>query len=235
MRLKTILRWPFTRKASITTSEKPKTSSPQASQSWSLYLAITELPLSRFIRLSVDGDYQALVISGEPPLNELQKAAELISQQYTDTIGDIDYKLYCQTLKEITLLQLTLEQVNNLVNTLREAYNPVLARALNSLLSTNFTFDITNLAGYDRMLDGCISRSKSLKIQLDIQLKRYEQLQTKFEGDGKKPTREYYKGILMTLSDAAGYNLPEDSMTVWEFAERMRRFHEKMKKPKEHV
>lgn len=183
----------------------------------------------------MDGDLRALIISGEPPRIELQKAAELISQQYTDAIGDMDYKMYCQTLKEITLLQLTLEQVNNLVNTLREAYNPVLAKALNKLLTTNFTFDITNLEGYDKMLDRCISRSKALQIQLDIQMKRYEQLQTKFEGSGKKPTREYYKGILMTLSDAAGYNLPEDSMTVWEFAERMRRFHDKMKKPKEHV
>lgn len=185
--------------------------------------------------MSVDANLAALIIEGQPPLEALHKAAERISQQYTDTIGDMEYKMYCQALKDITILQLTLDQVNNLIVTLREAYNPVLARALNKLLATNFTFDISNLEGYDKMLDRCISRSKSIKMQLDIQLKKFENLKTKFEKPGLLPTREYYKSILLTLSDAAGFNLNEETITVWEFAERMRRFHDKMKKPKEHV
>ncbi len=147
----------------------------------------------------------------------------------------MEYKQYCQSLKEITLLQVTLDQINNLIDTMRQAYSPVLAKALNSLLSVNFTFDITNLEVYDTLLDRCRSRSKGIQLQLTIQENRFTHLREKFEKTGVKPTREYYKSILLTLSDSAGFNMTEDTMTVWEFAERMRRHQDKMTKQKQHV
>jgi hypothetical protein len=120
---------------------------------------------------------------------------------------------------------------------MKEVYYVEFANRLNKLLTTNFKFDHTKPVLYFNELTRCINRSKGIKIDLDLKLKQFEviQIQRKEQGDGKKPTREYYQAILITLSDHAKYQI-QDSITVYEFSERMRRFDayckqvEKMKK-----
>lgn len=171
-----------------------------------------------------------LIRHGEPPPAEMVKAAVNIQQEYADSVGDAEHKVYCGLLKEVTLLQLTLQQIHSLVSVLREAYNELLAKSLNDLLKSSLKFDIRNLEEYDKNLDRALRRSKGLKIELDLKTIALKAVEKKYEDLNKKPSREFYYGILITLSDDAGYHL-YDEIPTWEFCERMKRFkvrHEKL-------
>jgi len=94
---------------------------------------------------------------------------------------------------------------------------------LNKLLHTNIVFDVNNAEQYDGNLLRCLNRSKSIKINIDLKKIALSKLEEKYNSKDGKATREYYMGILISLSDEAGYHLQED-ITVWEFCERIRRY-----------
>jgi hypothetical protein len=213
--------WRSTKKVTDMPSSNPKEQLKSESPSYSIFQKITELPLSRWIDLTVDGYTKAIIKEGDPPQIELIKAENNLRIQYADAIGDHEYRLYCSIAKEITEQQIILTQIQNLVDTLRGVYQPVLAKELNRIMRTSFVFDVHNGVEYDKTLDRIINRSKGIRINMDLQTIRLKKLEEKYQSGGK-PTREYYIGILLTLSDAAKRDL-SDSMTVWEFCERIKR------------
>lgn len=222
MRNKTKLRSLFTKKVTNTNIPTPET--PQDSPSSSTYRSITELPLSRWVDYVADGYLHALAKTGTPPEAELRAAADELRIQVADVAGDHEYKLYCNTVKEITNLELTIVQVQELVNVLKDVYVEVFAAQLNRLLpNSNLVFDVSKPEQYDRTLQRALNRSKGLKLSVDLKKQKLEALQIKYGAQGTgKVNREYFMGVLLTLSDAARYPL-SDSITVWEFYERMKR------------
>jgi len=197
----------------------------QSSAKW--YQHITELPLTRFIDCTVDDNLYALVISGNPSLEHLRQAWAQINQEYADVMGDHEHMIYVSLFRDIKVLETTLAQIHWLVGQLREVYYDEFAKRLNKLLLTNFKFDHTQPKKYFEELTRCINRSKSYKIDLDLKLAQFEVMQKskKDQGEGKKPSREYYQAILITISDHAKYMVP-DTITVFEFCDRIRRFNE---------
>jgi hypothetical protein len=200
-----------------------------------LYQHITELPLRNFIDCSVNDNYHALVISGHPTEQELLFAWSNIQQEYADAMGNHEHRLYITLFKEVTILKITLQTIHCLIEILQEVYYEPYAAELNKLLRTDFKFDHTDQNKYNETLRRCFNRSKGLKIDLELKLIQYKAIEKKNQETGKKPTREYYQSILITLSDYAKYQL-QDSITVYEFCDRLRRFNnyceqvEKMKR-----
>lgn len=228
MRIKIKSRWPFIELRMVISPLSTQASRPSsASPSWSIFRDIHEMPLARWIALTVDGYEGAVVKSGNPPRHELLEAIHNLRTQYADAIGDGEYRLYCNLIKEITELELTLTQIDSLVGTLRNAYTPVLAGALNRLLRTSFTFDITRLEDYDRNLDRCLNRAKGYKISVDLKKASLAAIEKKHKNAGATPTREYYESVLITLEDEAKFPLDPESLTVWQYCERLRRYNKK--------
>lgn len=204
--------------------------------SWSLYRSIHELPLARWIDLSVDWYLKALAKHGDPPELELRVAEQEIRIQYSDAAGDSQYRLYINLVKEISRLEITLHQIESLIATMRQAYHPLFAKELNGLMNMNLRFDPTRPAEYDKNLDRIYNRSRSYKVSIGMKTLQVKQMEKRYSGDQEKPTREYYAGTLIALSDEAGYPL-SDQITTWEFLERIRRFNKKYEpklKPKRH-
>lgn len=197
----------------------------QSSAKW--YQHITELPLTRFIDCTVDDNLYALVISGSPSLEQLRQAWAQINLEHADVMGDHEHMLYVSLFRDIKILETTLAQIHWLVGQLREVYYVEFANRLNKLLLTHFKFDPADPKKYFDLLTGCINRSKAFKIDLDLKLIQFEVLQKsrKEQGEGKKPSREYYQALLITISDHAKYQVP-DTITVFEFCDRIRRFNE---------
>lgn len=217
----TRLRSLFTAKGKTGSSPKQASAPPQASPSWSIYRSITEIPLSRWIDLTVDGYLRALVREGEPPEAETAAAYEDLRIQYADAMGDGEYRLYCDLIKEVTRLQIKLAQIENLIEVSREAFHPVIGQQIGRLLNRRFTWT-ENRAEIDKNLDLAWRSSRSIKIHIDLKSARLEALRSKYEGGGGAITREYYMSLLISLSDEAGFQLP-DTISVWEFCERIRR------------
>lgn len=198
--------------------------------SWSIYRSIHELPLSRWIDVSVDGYLRALVKEGNPPELELKLAEHELRIQYSDAAGDHQYRLYVNLVNEISRLEILLKQIESLINTLRDVYNPVLAKELNSLLSTSFKLDISKPEEYDKLLDRCYRRSRGYNVTIALKKTALAEMEKKYQGQLSKPSREYYMGSLIALSDDAGYPL-SDQITVWEFLERIKRYNKKFAPP----
>jgi len=230
MQFKIKLPWLFTKNRTDTGSQPPLKPIQKASPSYSIFRSITELPLSRWIDLTVSGDINAVIKEGCPPERELQLAIAELRQQYADAAGDNHYKMYCNLIKEISNLEITLLEVGQLVETLRDAYHPLLAKALNGVLGTSFVFDVTKPAEYDKNLDRCIRRTGGLKISLGLKTAALKAMEEKYTKDGVKPTREYYSSILITLRQDSGYHVLPENISTWEFCEMIRRFNIKAAK-----
>jgi hypothetical protein len=183
----------------------------------------------------VDNDLQALVISGIPAQEELEKAWGDIRLEAADKGGDLEYKVYLNLFKEVNTLKGDIDRIRELIALLKETYVPQFAKKLNALLVTNFVFDVNRPDDYDKLLERCYNMTGGLQLRLTLQSKNFEALQKKNEG-GAPPSRDYYLSLLITLSDNAGYNLGEE-VTVFEFYERMRRAMERTKdlKKKQYV
>jgi hypothetical protein len=221
-------RWPFTKKeTSISTSRQEKHTG-SAFPLFNIYRSIVDLPLYAWKRLTIDNDLKALIVDGDPPKESLLHAEYIIRMQYADAIGDGEYKMYCGVMREISNLEITLSQITSLVESLRVAYVPKFAREVNRLLQSTLVFNVNDAADYDKNLDRAIRRSKGIKLRLDLKKIELEKLEKKYEESGTgKVTHEYYQGLLITLSDEAGYQLT-DEITVWDFCERIRRANKKV-------
>lgn len=217
--------WPFTKTAKSSNTSMPlkpmPTDTDQPSGKW--YQHITELPLNKYIDCVVDDNVYALVISGQPSDFDLSLTWVQIQQEYSDITGDNEHRMYVLLYRDIKALEMTLKLIHYLVEQMKKVYHEEFARRLNALLKTSFEFDYRQPEKYFNELTRCITRSKGIKIDLSLKMVQFEAIQNKNKEKGSKPTREYFQSILITLSDHAKYPV-QDSITVYEFSERLRRF-----------
>jgi hypothetical protein len=163
------------------------------------------------------------VITGNPDQVELKAAWLDIQSEYADAIGNSEYRLFVNLMKEVIVLGTTLDQINVLVSLLEEYYHIEIHQRLNKLLNATIALDPTDPDKYKAGLKGAIMRSKSIKIKLDLKNIQLKDIQAKMEEPGKKPEREYFHSVLITLSDHAKYQIA-DNITVYEYCDRVKRF-----------
>lgn len=186
--------------------------------------SIHDLPLSKFIDCIVDNNLSALIISGFPEEEELRSAWENIIGQYTDTIGGMEYKMYTELFKEISVLKITLNQIDIAVGILQVTYDEFFAKEVNKLLRTDCKFNWKDQQSYQAECKKCLNRAKAIKIKLDLKNLQFDAIQKK-QKPGAKIDRQYFLSILITLSDFAKYRLDE-TIKMGEYCERIKRFNE---------
>lgn len=212
----------YTKKDFSGTTLKQSQPLPITTQLPNIYRSINNLPLHKFIDCIVNHNLSTLIISGFPSEFELTESWSSIVQQYTDAMGNQEHRLYTNLTKEIAVNTIVYNLINRSVSILRKQYHQQLCKELNKLLSTSFKFDFQDQERYNKELDRCINRSKSLKINIDLLQIKVAELEKKFNGKSQTPTIEYYQTTLITLSDYAKYQI-SDSITVFEFCERIKR------------
>lgn len=188
-----------------------------------------------FERCLIDGNLSALIISGFPNPDDLAQAWGRILGQYTELLEDLEYKLYVQLYREVELLKLNYECVQELVTTLRSFYSPFLASELNLLLKTNCKFNAEDVKSYYAELDKCERRGKAFKLQLDYKMSEFEALKQKVKRkDGEPIDKNYFTRVLVILSRFNQFMVSKDIM-VNVYCEMLRQYNdfcESQKKPK---
>ena len=201
-----------------------------------LYTSITELPLNKFQDALIDGNLSALIISGFPTKEQLEETWAGIQAQCADIAGTLEHKLYISTFREIHLLSTELEQIEDTIGYLQAwAGSPIPEEMLiphwnklEKLMYETFRFTPSDKQAYLQQLKGVYNRSRSIKINVDLKNLQLKQLEEQFNAQGatgKKPTREYFRAVLISLSDSVAYLIP-DTITVFDFYERIRRANE---------
>lgn len=207
------------------------------------YSAISQLPLIRYKDALIRGNLSALVIVGFPPQNELEAAWNDIQEQYAGATGNAEHVNYIRLLREIAVLNTSYSQVQIAVQQLGaiipiyletndQDYIGMINAYRDALIQlVDASFDFTNPETYESNLKRCLNRGKGInKIELDLKELTFQAVKEKLESQ-KPVDDEYFDSILISLSDHAGYHLT-DSITVYEFCNRLVRAQKKPTKSK---
>lgn len=187
--------------------------------------------MSNFITVSVDGNVHALVIAGHPDIEDLYKAWEKIGWQFADAIKDSEYTMYSRLSNEVLQLEIDYKRICMLVEALKIAYCDKFKDKLNQLLGTKMKFNVHDKASYDKDIRSAKTRSTGIMINIELKRASLEALEPANKNSGKKVTREYFQSMLISLSDYAEYRIT-DSITVFEYCERIHRLNEHYKRMK---
>lgn len=234
----------FTKKTENGSLSQQTKLSNQESNSRKLYHTITDLPLSIYITCVVDHDLSGLVISGQFEDSEIQQAWNDIQSEYADIVGDQDMKKYLASYKKYCFYEVTIAQgellltmipriilhgiqigkdfhlyghVQEARHTYVEKFNRIFS---SSLIFTDETFEADIESGRAYL--------KGLSLRMDIEAEKLKKLESAAMADKKPVTRQYFYDTLITLSDHSKVKL-DDSMTAYEFAQRIKRFEDYQK------
>jgi hypothetical protein len=142
--------------------------------------------------------------------------------QFADAIGNHEFIMFKNVFRDITVLSINLANVSMMIDVLRNIYTQAIADRLNKALGTKVVFNQLTPDAYQKALDGCVMRSKSIKIKIDLLEMQQNAMKAKHE-QGGAANWEYYQSMLITLSDHVKYELRE-TITVYEFCTRVKRF-----------
>jgi hypothetical protein len=224
----------FGRKDTTGSTDQPQPPLQPESPSATFYRSISNLPLFKYRDCTVNGNLSALIISGFPPESELRSAWLDIQQEYADVIGDNEQRNYLNALKEVNILNCTLEQIKICIDWLRKClpflpndsiqeYVNKFGSDINTFVDAAYVFDHNDQDRYLKNLDNAERRSKGVMLSLQVAMANEEALRP--AAGNQKPDEAYFQNMLINLSDAAGYYIT-DTITVLEFAQRIKRLND---------
>ncbi len=198
------------------------------------YDSIVDLPLNKFIECLVDKNLYALVITGEPEKEQLQKAWDGILMDYNDQMQDGQEKLHFNTLKEYELIKIDLQKIGMCIQILTaEIMFPEVvvpekryANDLNLLTDSNFPFDHNDPEQFKKDLKRTENRSKYLLVKIGVKKANLDAINSKANTISAKPTKEYFISILNTLSSTIAKFQLTDSISTYSFCDWVRKYND---------
>lgn len=177
-------------------------------------------PMSRFIEGLCDKNYRALIIEGEPTEVELNQGWADIVSLYTEKVFTPEQKMQLHLTRTVLMLQLTLQQINTILEALTKYYAAPLANQLNTLLNTRFVFDPSDKLGYYKTLQAAQTRSKGIQMNLNMKQDALKALEKKDKGT-QVSDRDYFIKMKVALEDMSQIHFDFSSLTVAEYCERL--------------
>lgn len=174
--------------------------------------SIYDINVYRFEECLLKNNLSALIISGFPKPEELDKAWKNILSEYTEMIGTAEYKLFLSVYKEYEMVKGDYESIMFLVKALRMCYSKYLADELNGILRITCRFNYKDQKSYQAEVDKCERRAAGVKLRVDLKKIEYESLSSKInkETGEKQIDKNYFTSILITLSRHNQYRITKD-------------------------
>ena len=182
------------------------------------------------------GKLDPLIITGKPSDADLSASWSNLQDQYSSAVGDSEFKLFLNTYKELVDLDTQHNSCVIILHALKQFFYQPLLTELNTILGTNIKLDGLEKGPYYKQIDVLEKRIKGFRLRADLKRSQYKQIEKQFSEKGKKtdvPTREYFDGMLITLSDNAGYRIT-DQITVFEYCERIKRLNKQAEQINQH-
>lgn len=206
-------------------SSQPISSMPphkdNSGSTYQLHDSTDSLMLDKFIRCLCDSDFRALIIEGEPPIAEIEKAWFGVYSKYIDLCQTTDLKYSLRLQNDVIVLGAKMERIRLALTYLQVQFDDEMIQALRDY-GYNRPYNWDDQPSFLADLKWVAERSKKLRLKADLkeaELKAYQDSQK-----GEAPDRVYFTKILMRLSDHAGYGLKATEITVTEFAVRKQEY-----------
>lgn len=199
------------------------------SEKWKLYRDCHKCPLEVFLNCLFDHQLEDLIIDGDPPLDEIQKAWNIIHSEYSKLMMSDQYNIELELIKEINVLYANIELVDAAIEHLRICFNQDLVDILNNLmLRCDLKESDVELEALKK-LKGVAIRAKKLVANLQLKQGELGRLQQNSKGESG---REYFSKTLVLLSKEQGYSIRERDITVYQFVYSIQLLNEKVMKAK---
>jgi hypothetical protein len=207
-------------------SAPPEMSASHVSRSWSIYSAADKCPLDAFLKCQEGSDLSPLIISGNPPIIDLQAAFLRIYSQFCTVSEDTEAYHHFLFLAQIAALSSRIEAVQLLTAAWEREPSAAIAEALELW---GFSLPGADASPEERRRDVAMVRSRIKRDVLDLKMLEAErEKQSKDQkgsagrdSGGLKMPGLLFDKVMISLSDTAGYNLRGDEMTVQQYAIRV--------------
>jgi hypothetical protein len=174
-----------------------------------------------FMACRFDNNLQALVIDGEPPLNELEIAWQTILIEYLDASGNNPEELkhirpvYAKKCRN-RCVELCFLTVNGMLDMFNEPFPDALPLLKQNGHNIRWNGDIDD---YKKQVKQSAIREITHSVKLDeleSELKKFQELQAKTSPSADNELTLFYR--LLNSLEASGYKIDEDKTNVARFA-----------------
>lgn len=195
--------------------------------SWRLYTDINKLTLDKFLDCLLSKEYTSLIISGEPPEDEIIKAWNKIFEDYAKSTGGEQYNTIFVKTKAVNLMLAKIYLIDTICDNLLFAHNDRACEILNSyLLKCDIKFE-DDIPTRREKIDMIRSRALRFTTMLDKLQKELQDAQVgAVEGQGGQ---DYFDDMLNVFSEASGYMIRACDITVSRFLKMGNRLQERQK------
>lgn len=174
-----------------------------------LYLSCSQLPLDRFINCLVNGDLNALIISGQPSLADIAEAWSNIFAEYLDINNDNEATYLLQLQSQLSVLSNYITEIETAIYLLSILPNPALGQLqrtehiikLEGVLREHghdYTLDPSDFNDYVEKLQQVDSSLAPDRLRFETLTKEYATyLQSK---EGQSVDRTYFVTMLRRLA-----------------------------------
>ena len=188
---------------------KLPTPTATASVSYVTISSLRELPLTSFIKCSVDGDYTCL---GDAPSEILDSAWMNLLSLYYEAKEDPQAKKYVKVAGEMAAIELREKMIIAACNGLK-AHPSKLRKK--SLIELGYAFEYTP-ESIDTDIERIINKEKVHKVKLQQLKAEYQQMQAS-NGKGEKQTETAFYETIATMNELWKTNYSVDKMNTLEY------------------
>jgi len=191
------------------------------SNHWKLYQDC-RVPLDVFLDCSYDGDFDGLVIKGDPPENIIREAWEAIYKEFCELVGGGN-ELFEKTV-EINTIVAKVGLVDMILKHFRVSVNDELIAILKREgVDCGIKMDDDPLTRYKKM-EQVVGRAKLWMLNLEVLRKEFDELQ--IEHSKLQGGREAYETNLMNLSHYRKYSIQPKDLTVRQYLKSLKQMEE---------
>jgi hypothetical protein len=187
---------------------------PAIPSGYSLHRSIRTLKYEAFVQIMIEDELRHLVISGNPPVDELVSAWNAIATEYSEAIRSAKSQSIFECYKKIILLQARIQIVDSAILLLTERYDEEVAWILFNM-GYPLIVPHNDRAAYLKNVERVRTEAKTLVVILTQYVNEYKMLSP----DGPEIKKDYqsYLDELAVLSKYQGYALRMTDITVSEY------------------
>lgn len=171
----------------------------------------SDLKLNIFVKILTDGEITKLIIEGEPPILELEKAWNKIYSEYCSLTNSSNYTYVFKLNKEIFELKSKVLAVKLALQSLVYIDTP---EAIEVLRKCGYKYEPQNK---EKCIKNIHSRIKTDEVRMELKVKELEDYMSKQKNTNTKIKESDFTQSLITLSKYMGTMLQAANITVTEY------------------
>ena len=182
---------------------------------------LSQLTIDTFIQCLFRKNYNVLILSGTPYIEEIKNQWNVLYEQYVQSVGNPIYEQIRDNLSQLVKLQSDLLIIRTALVGFSLGYNNELAGNLTKI-GINLTFDISNMTEFSRNITILISKAKSKEVKIAMIQNQVEKLEK--DSNHTQATEADFRDGITTISRYMGFIINPNIVDMNQYASYQRSY-----------